>query len=129
VVSHDRYFLDKIVNRVIEVRDRKLVSYPGNFTDFWYARQRSMPRVAGRIVTRRKQREKAQKKKKPEKTAVSLEQRIQEAEQKKLALERRITRAFEHHDHQEGRRAAKQLERLEAQIDDLYERWIRENEP
>jgi ATP-binding cassette subfamily F protein 3 len=128
VVSHDRYFLDKIVNRVIEVRDRKLISYPGNFTDFWYARQRSTPRVVGRVATRRKQREKAQSKRKPEQTATSLEQRIQEAEQKKLALERRITKAFEHRDHQEGRRAARQLERLEAQIDDLYQRWIEENE-
>jgi predicted nucleic acid-binding Zn-ribbon protein len=87
-----------------------------------------MQRVVGRVATRRKHPEKAQKKRKPEKEAIGLEQRIQEAEQKKLALERRITRAFEHHDYQEGRRAARQLERLEAQIDDLYERWIEENE-
>ncbi|MCK4350019.1 MAG: ABC-F family ATP-binding cassette domain-containing protein, partial [Candidatus Krumholzibacteria bacterium] len=50
VVSHDRYFLDKIVHRVVEVRDRQLVSYPGNFTDFWYARQEAIPRVVGRIA-------------------------------------------------------------------------------
>ena len=30
IVSHDRYFLDKVVNRVVEVRDKGLVSYDGN---------------------------------------------------------------------------------------------------
>ena len=127
VVSHDRYFLDKIVNRVVEVRDRRLVSYPGNFTDFWYARRRSIPRAVGRIATRRKHRERRKSQKTPEKALDRLEQRITEAEQKKLALEQRITEAFERRDHREGRRAAKQLERLQAQIDDLYEKWMKED--
>jgi len=127
VVSHDRYFLDKIVSRVVEVRDRRLVSYPGNFTDFWYARRRSIPRAVGRIATRRKHRERRKSQKTPEKALDRLEQRITEAEQKKLALEQRITEAFERRDHREGRRAAKQLERLQAQIDDLYEKWMKED--
>jgi ATP-binding cassette subfamily F protein 3 len=124
MVSHDRYFLDKIVNRVVEVRDKQLVSYPGNFTDFWYARQRSIPRVAGRVATRRKHREETKTEKTPRETLQILEQRITEAEEKKLALEKRITKAFENKAQREGRRAAKQLERLKAQIDDLYEKWM-----
>ena len=127
VVSHDRYFLDKIVNRVVEVRDGRLVSYPGNFTDFWYARKRSMPRTVGRVATRRKHREQSESQKMSENTLATLEQRVMVAEGKKLALERRITKAFERRDHREGRRAAKQLERLEAQIDDLYEKWMAED--
>jgi len=126
VVSHDRYFLDKIVNRVVEVRDRQLVSYPGNFTEFWRARGRSMPRAVGRITTRRKHRERRESKDAPRETLVSLEQRITDAEQKKLALEQRITRAFERNNYSDGRRAAKQLERLKGQIDDLYEKWMAE---
>src|SRR6185503_7384074 len=31
VISHDRYFLDKLVTRVVEVEDRKLVSRVGTF--------------------------------------------------------------------------------------------------
>jgi len=128
VVSHDRYFLDKIANRVVEVRDRRLVSYPGNFTDFWYARREYIPRAIGRVATRRKHRERREPKKTPERALAALEQRITEAEQEKLALEQRITEAFERRDHREGRRAAKQLERLQAQIDDLYEKWVKEGE-
>ncbi len=36
VISHDRYFLDKLVNRVVEVRDRKLETFEGGF-GAWYA--------------------------------------------------------------------------------------------
>ena len=124
VVSHDRYFLDKIAERVVEVRDRKLVSYPGNFTDFWYARQRSMPRAVGRVTTRRRHREQKKPRKAPTESLQALEQRITTAEEKRLVLERRITEAFERRDQREGRRAAKQLEHLKAQIDDLYEKWM-----
>lgn len=31
VVSHDRYFISRIANRIIEIRDGQLVSYPGNY--------------------------------------------------------------------------------------------------
>lgn len=31
VVSHDRYFISKIANRIIEIRDGELVSYSGNY--------------------------------------------------------------------------------------------------
>ncbi len=31
VVSHDRYFISKIANRIIEIRNGELVSYSGNY--------------------------------------------------------------------------------------------------
>ncbi len=51
VVSHDRYFLDKVVVRVIEFEDRDLVSFEGNFSEFWQARYRSAPGETGRVAT------------------------------------------------------------------------------
>ena len=39
VVSHDRFFLDKVVNRVLELRPDRLDSYTGNFSA--YRRQRA----------------------------------------------------------------------------------------
>lgn len=32
IVSHDRYFLDKIINRTVEARKGKLTAYAGNYT-------------------------------------------------------------------------------------------------
>ncbi len=38
VVSHDRYFLDRIATRVVEIDDGEFVEYDGNFSEFWYRR-------------------------------------------------------------------------------------------
>ena len=126
VVSHDRYFLDKIADRVVEVRDRELVSYTGNFTDFWYARQATAPRVAGRVAKRRKDRGTPKRPRTGAKALADLEKRITRAEQEKLALEQRMADALARRDPREGRRAGRQLERLKAELDDLYEKWVEE---
>lgn len=34
VISHDRYFLDKVVDRVVELRDGSLSEYLGGYTDY-----------------------------------------------------------------------------------------------
>lgn len=34
VVSHDRYFLDRVAERIIELSEGKIRSYPGNYSEF-----------------------------------------------------------------------------------------------
>jgi ATP-binding cassette subfamily F protein uup len=34
MVTHDRYFLDRVVNRLVELDRRQLVSYPGNYSRY-----------------------------------------------------------------------------------------------
>jgi len=34
VVTHDRYFLDRLAERIVEIDQGQLVSYPGNFHDY-----------------------------------------------------------------------------------------------
>ena len=34
MVTHDRYFLDRVVNRIVELDRRQLVNYPGNYTRY-----------------------------------------------------------------------------------------------
>ncbi len=34
LISHDRYLLDNVVTRIIEVEDARLIDYPGNYEDF-----------------------------------------------------------------------------------------------
>ena len=38
-VSHDRYFLDQTVTRIVEVRDQGFDSWEGTFSEFWAARK------------------------------------------------------------------------------------------
>jgi ATPase subunit of ABC transporter with duplicated ATPase domains len=44
VISHDRYFLDRIVDRIVEVGEGEAHAYDGSWSD-WFERSR-----AGAIV-------------------------------------------------------------------------------
>lgn len=44
IVSHDRYFLDRIANKVIEIDNSKATVFTGNYTD--YAAKKEMLRIA-----------------------------------------------------------------------------------
>jgi ATP-binding cassette subfamily F protein 3 len=39
IVSHDRYFLDRVVTKVFEMHQNRIASYPGNFKQYWRLRQ------------------------------------------------------------------------------------------
>jgi ATPase subunit of ABC transporter with duplicated ATPase domains len=34
VISHDRYFLDKVVDRIVELSDGELTEFIGGYTDY-----------------------------------------------------------------------------------------------
>jgi ATP-binding cassette subfamily F protein 3 len=51
LISHDRYFLDKIVGRIIELEGGQLTEYMGNYSDY-LAKRKSMPAEAARAETK-----------------------------------------------------------------------------
>ena len=101
VISHDRYSLDKIAERVIEVRDLNLESHVGNFSDFW-AKWRSDKAPDGEIYS-------------------EVEKQIEALEDEKLRLERGMASAFEKRDFKRGDRLSRRLRLVEQQIENLYE--------
>ena len=125
IVSHDRYFLDKLAQRVVEIRDRKLVSHPGGFSEFWRATRPTDGGVVGR-VSRRRRRSASDRVRRAHnrQEQADLERRIQEAEARKLSLEDEMTQAFANRQMRQGRRAQRQLERLTAELQDMYDRWV-----
>ena len=40
MVTHDRYFLDRVANRIVEIDRRELLTYPGNYSQYLELRQR-----------------------------------------------------------------------------------------
>ena len=100
VISHDRYFLDKIAERVIEVRDMNLESHVGNFSDFW-AKWRSDKTPDGEFDS-------------------EVEKQIEVLEDEKLRLERGMASAFEKRDFKRGDRLSRRLRLVEQQIETLY---------
>lgn len=55
IVSHDRYFLDKIVNKVYELENGRMTTFTGNYTD--YATKKEILRIAAMNAYRNNQRE------------------------------------------------------------------------
>ncbi|MDE5800214.1 MAG: ATP-binding cassette domain-containing protein, partial [Paramuribaculum sp.] len=53
MVTHDRYFLDAVCNRIIELDDRTLYSYPGAYSDFLRYRQERIEAMAAANDRRR----------------------------------------------------------------------------
>ena len=125
VVSHDRYFLDKLAERVIEIRDCKMVSHPGGFSEFWQSRRPTDARVVGRVSRRRRRSEPDRVQRAHERQAqADLERRIQEAEGRKLELENEMAQAFANRQMRQGRRSQRQLERLTSELQDMYDKWV-----
>jgi len=129
-VSHDRYFLDKIADRVVEVREGRFASYTGNFSEYWAEHHAQPAASAGRIVTRRNERERTPRPATPsaQRRPSELQTRIEDAERERGVLEKRVSDAFTRGDHREGTRAATLLEQHRARLDELYARWIAEEE-
>ena len=46
IVSHDRAFLDNLVDRVIEIRNGQLYNYPGNYSEFIEKREKQIKEKA-----------------------------------------------------------------------------------
>ena len=46
-ISHDRYFLDRVVDRIVEVRDGEAISFEGGYSDWFERRRRAAASLTG----------------------------------------------------------------------------------
>ncbi len=142
VVSHDRYFLDKVVDHVAEIKDKTLVCFDGNYSDYWSKRnldkQISQARIAtrGQDVGRTEKSEKSDggqewKQKKAEaaarrkafKTVEILEQQIAELEDKARQIEHNIADAYLKGDNDKGNTLSTELVEIKDRIEALMIQW------
>ena len=54
MVTHDRYFLDRVVNRIVEIDRRELVSYVGNYSHYLEGHEQRHQRLADAEKKRQK---------------------------------------------------------------------------
>jgi ATP-binding cassette subfamily F protein 3 len=131
-VSHDRWFLEKIADRIILLEDKGLVVYEGSFSEYWRdaGHRKTASGAAGgaakgaqSLETRGASLSKARKGG-PQATD-ALEARIGEAESRKAGIEAESAKAIAQGRYAEASRAAAEAEELGRAIDRLYEEWDR----
>jgi len=124
VISHDRYFLDRIVGRIAEVRDLKLMDHPGTFAEYWERRKAATaPPPAPKAPRARPPR--------PARTTPPPQSRVQDLiaarlellEREKEEVEREMAAAYAAGDHHLGGECGRRLGHLEAQIAAQYIAW------
>jgi ATP-binding cassette, subfamily F, member 3 len=126
VVSHDRYFLEKTVNRIIEVKEKKLLSFNGSFSSWWSNNNPVKPKSSGRVSNRGSDRKNVNQKIQSygfQKEIQEIEDRISKLENEKSELESTINNAFSIGDHKKGRELSINLEKINKQLEKLYSRW------
>jgi len=89
VISHDRYFLDRLVKRVIEIKDSQLYDYPGNYSYFLEKRNQYHPEGNANISDRSDDLVKVKAAQDSNNSRKSKEQKKAEAEARKIVSKRR----------------------------------------
>ncbi|MBI4718585.1 MAG: ABC-F family ATP-binding cassette domain-containing protein [Planctomycetes bacterium] len=87
VISHDRYLLDRLCDRIVEVEHRRTASYPGNYSNFAQVK-------AVRLLTQERQYEKDAEFIRKERDFIARHlagQRSKEAKGRRTRLERRMS--------------------------------------
>jgi len=144
-VSHDRYFVDALATRVVEVGSGKVVSHIGNYEDFlrFKGGEGDASHSALRVETKsasfpggirsddkeerrrtheeRKAAQRAEQKRLKE--LVEIERSIESLEEKQSEMEQKMADPTLYHDGEKWREASGCYERLKEEIASLYARW------
>ena len=132
-VSHDRYFINRVADRVIEMRPDGVKEYLGNYDDYLEKKRREEAGLedaaaSGMTKTqldkqRRKERLLRESKKALEKQLEAAEARIAAAEKEIQDLETRMADPELYQRPDEAREVARRHAELQAGMDALYEEW------
>jgi len=134
VVSHDRYFLDRIATRIVEIDGGDFVEYDGNFSEFWYRRYGASVRPRFRsgsaggsggsgMATLEGRGRSLEAAKGQAPGAAGVEARIVALEAERDALEREMAAERGKGNLGRARDLGNRLSELGRRIDRLYEEW------
>lgn len=126
VVSHDRYFLEKIADRIIYISDKSFIPYEGSFSEFFRDRGASLSMNEGEnkktqgIESRSKDIKKSENKGKGNASAEALTARIEAIEKEMLLLEKKCAEANSKGQFSLARKISMELEKNNTVLHRLY---------
>lgn len=132
VISHDRYFLKKVIERIYEMENGKLTEYEGSF-DYYIAKKNApeeeiIINTVGKTKTeikeeRKKQREILEEKKQLENDISRIEKEIGENEALILTLEKSLCREEVYSNPLKCAEVNRNIKELKDLVEQLYEKW------
>ncbi len=132
-VSHDRYFINRVCDRVIEMAEDGATEYLGNFDDYVEKKRRMAAGEApdplgGRTRTevekeKRKERLRQESQKALQRQVAALEEEIARAEDGIRKLEERLSDPATYQDRVLAEETARKHRALQEELPKLYERW------
>ena len=134
VVSHDRYFLDNVANKIWFIEDKQLKEYPGTYQEFeeWYAKRvvTSSPKVEKKVVKEEPKKVKATptddtKKliQKKNKELSNIENQIASKDSEVKTLELQLAAEEIYSDANKLQQATRSYNSAKAELDKLQEQW------
>lgn len=154
VVSHDRYFLNKVPNRIVELSAEGLTNYLGGY-DYYMEKREALASgkeylkqlnidtqselgrqkgeaaefKAGRskqenIEKRRREKEEEAKRRKNKREKESLEKEIEKLEKKTSELEQSLCTEEIFSDPAKSKETAEELKRTKDHLGEIYEKWM-----
>lgn len=134
VISHDRYFLNKVVNRILELNEDGVVEFLGNYS--YYQEKKQNPsrfenyedlangKTKTQIKDEKKKKKEAEKEAKALETKLkNLEKTIGDKEEYLLRLQEQLCLEEIYSNPIESNRVNKEIKSLEAEILNLYNEW------
>ena len=125
IVSHDRYFINKLATRVLELPPNGVQSYTGNYDDYMAHRAVTQQRTAAvkekpKTNSYKEQKERASRLRKLRTAVTRLEAEIEETEAEIEELQAQLSAGA---DYQALMDLTAKLDAATARRDDLYARW------
>ena len=144
-VSHDRYFVDALATRVLEVGNGRVESYLGNYEDFLRTKQsvgdssHSTKRVEqlhlktpdaethldkqARIQAHSERKEQQRREQRQQKELSKVENKIETLEEQLVELEQLMADPLTYQDQEQWRQVSSDHVRLKERLDCLYQQW------
>ncbi|MGG7176643.1 ABC-F family ATP-binding cassette domain-containing protein [Clostridium paraputrificum] len=134
VISHDRYFLNKVINRILELHEEGVSEYLGNYSYFVEKKQNpqrfeTLEEMSGgktktQIKDEKKKKRESEKEAKAKKLRLKkIEDEISKAEETLLELQESLCKEEIYSNPQESGRVNKEIKETESTIESLYAQW------
>lgn len=139
IVSHDRYFLDNLVNKVIEVKNGAIKIFLGNYSDYHAKKEKELAELSAsqsvvktseknsskeqRLVEKGERKKASTEQRRTEKKLSEIEQKIQKQEEFKRTLETQLADPELYKNPDKAKQIQFDYQKTGDQIAKLYEEW------